>query len=304
MLRLRTLNNRLLFRDLFRKSSGRSGQTAAASQDMVAAMRAAPAGWYAGKIGTTELLALEFSHRWLRLPYPPSASWRRPARRLFVDSGVFPLKSKQFEEFIGIYLEAIRLADGLYLWQKDPFLREFEKVVARRYAGSAAPISGEDLCYRNIPRLADLQWLVVSPFVETMKKQLPKLRQIYGPLADPTSVAKTTQNCRFLACPLFSYLQPSPFPSWTEGLGRLTEKALAETFDVALVGAGAWSLPLLANLKRAGKKGIHLGGETQLIFGIKGRRWDAMNLYNEHWVRPSPDETPSNFMKKENGCYW
>lgn len=267
-------------------------------------MKAAPTGWYAGKVGTTELLALEFAHRWLRPSFPPSASWRRPAYRLFIDSGVFPVKKLQFEEFIRVYLEALRQADGLYLWQKDPFLQDFEKVVVRRYAGSAARIFGEDLCYRIIPRIAEMRWLVVSPFVETMQKQLPKIRQIYGPLADPTPFAKTLPSCRFLACPQFSYLQPSPFPSWTEGLCWLTEKALAETFDVALVGAGAWSLPLLANLKQAGKKGIHLGGETQLVFGIKGRRWDAMDLYNEHWVRPSREETPPNYLEKENGCYW
>jgi hypothetical protein len=304
MLRLRTLNNRLLFRDFFRKSSGRSGQTEATSQDVVAAMRTTEAGWYAGKIGTTELLALEFAHRWVRPPFPPSASWLRPARRLYIDSGVFPVRKDQFEEFIRTYLAALGQVNALYLWQKDPFLMEFEHKLAYRYAWGASWISGTDLSYQMFPRIADLRWLVVSPFVETMQKQIPKMAQIHRGLASPATFAKTSPSFQFLGCPQFSHLQPSPFSSWTEGLWRLTERALALAFDVALVGAGAWSLPLLANLKQAGKKGIHLGGETQLLFGIKGRRWDAKNLYNEHWVRPSPEETPPNFLRKENGCYW
>ena len=30
-----------------------------------------------------------------------------------------------------------------------------------------------------------------------------------------------------------------------------------------------------ARLKKAGKKTIHLGGSTQILFGIKGKRWDS-----------------------------
>jgi hypothetical protein len=102
-------------------------------------------------------------------------------------------------------------------------------------------------------------------------------------------------------------MEKSPYRDWSEGVDRLTEEALKHEFDLALVGAGAWSLPLLANLKRAGKKGLHLGGATQLVFGIKGRRWDQEGWYmpyNEAWVRPLPEETPAGCMQKEKGCYW
>jgi hypothetical protein len=99
-------------------------------------------------------------------------------------------------------------------------------------------------------------------------------------------------------------MMSSPFSSWTEGLDRLGETILEKKFDYALIGAGAWSLPLAAKIKRAGRKAIHLGGETQLVFGIKGKRWENFNLYNEHWVRPSPEETPAGHEQKEKGCYW
>ena len=53
---------------------------------------------------------------------------------------------------------------------------------------------------------------------------------------------------------------------------------------------------------------LDLGGATQILFGIRGRRWDdhriISKLYNEHWTRPKPTETPRHFDRVENGAYW
>ena len=61
--------------------------------------------------------------------------------------------------------------------------------------------------------------------------------------------------------------------------------------------------------RELGKKALHLGGITQLLFGIKGRRWDARpkytnGLYNDAWSRPLDAERPQNFMQIESGGYW
>jgi hypothetical protein len=66
---------------------------------------------------------------------------------------------------------------------------------------------------------------------------------------------------------------------------------------------------LAAHVKRLGKKAVHLGGSTQILFGIKGKRWEENNKFissimNQHWVRPLESETPSNINKIEDGCYW
>jgi hypothetical protein len=65
---------------------------------------------------------------------------------------------------------------------------------------------------------------------------------------------------------------------------------------------------LIAHVKRSGKKASHLGGASQLLFGIKGCRWDnhpvISPLYNGHWVRPAPEDIPNDANKVENGCYW
>jgi hypothetical protein len=80
------------------------------------------------------------------------------------------------------------------------------------------------------------------------------------------------------------------------------------TFDVAIVGAGAYSLPLVVHARNLGKIGIHLGGAVQILFGIRGLRWDRhpviSSFYNSSWCRPSDNETPQENFNPEDGGYW
>jgi hypothetical protein len=62
--------------------------------------------------------------------------------------------------------------------------------------------------------------------------------------------------------------------------------------------------------KTLGKQALHLGGATQLLFGIKGKRWEdpkqdyGKRFFNEYWVRPLPHEIPEGSESVEGGCYW
>jgi hypothetical protein len=88
----------------------------------------------------------------------------------------------------------------------------------------------------------------------------------------------------------------------------MCEEIAGRSFDIAIIGGGAYGLPLSSFVKKLGKKAIHIGGATQILFGIKGARWDnhqiISNFYNEHWTRPLSSETPQNYQLIENGCYW
>ena len=57
-----------------------------------------------------------------------------------------------------------------------------------------------------------------------------------------------------------------------------------------------------------GKCAIHMGGATQIFFGIKGKRWydfpKVKALFNEYWINPSDDERPEGLEKVEGGTYW
>lgn len=98
------------------------------------------------------------------------------------------------------------------------------------------------------------------------------------------------------------------FDTWFDALEDMCNKISNTDFDVAIIGAGAYGFSLAAHIKRIGKKAVHLGGVTQLLFGIKGNRWDntdfAKKYYNSEWVRPDRDETPKDINKVEGGSYW
>jgi hypothetical protein len=92
-----------------------------------------------------------------------------------------------------------------------------------------------------------------------------------------------------------------------------------QDYDVCLIGCGAYGFHLAAHIKRSGKKAVHLGGSLQLLFGIKGKRWEDPNygvkewgipfgsyseLINRDWVRPGDVYKPKNADKVEGACYW
>jgi hypothetical protein len=83
---------------------------------------------------------------------------------------------------------------------------------------------------------------------------------------------------------------------------------IEDGFDVALVGCGAASIPLVAKAKAMGKMGVHMGGPLQLLFGIRGRRWDDrpefQAFFNEAWCRPYSFERPVEYLSVDSGGYW
>jgi hypothetical protein len=62
-------------------------------------------------------------------------------------------------------------------------------------------------------------------------------------------------------------------------------------------------MPLASYCKKIGKKAIYMGSDLQVLFGIYGKRWEESDLINEHWIRPSDEETPQDYKKVEGGCY-
>ena len=195
--------------------------------------------------------------------------------------------------------------DYLCAWQKEPFLQGYEKGLVESLAPQSHPIGLEALSKNILKEIVGFRWLVISPFVETMRDQIGRLQAIHDPEnTKEIDWDKLQKMCQFLQCPLHWHLAPSPYRSWFHGLEELEKAALAQEFDVALIGAGAWSLPLAARIKKAGRSAIHTGGETQLLFGIKGKRWDHYGFYNEAWVSLPRQQAPPGRERIDDGCYW
>jgi hypothetical protein len=258
----------------------------------------------AGKIGTAEVLGLEYHDRKIRWPIA-GLGWSRAAQRLANNAGFFPAEENAFRNWDQIMRNAISDLDFICLWQKDPFLQEYERNLVDQLAPKARRVKMNSLGKSLLPLLVGQKILVISPFVRTMEDQLSKLEAIHdsekSKRIDWDGLASQIQ---FLRCPFQWHLEPSPFSSWENGLNILTEMALSKKFEIALIGAGAWSIPLSAAIKKGGRSAIHTGGETQLFFGIRGKRWDSYGIYNSSWTSCLPEEAPMGKNKIDSGCYW
>jgi hypothetical protein len=152
--------------------------------------------------------------------------------------------------------------------------------------------------------LQDKVVLVIHPFEESIKIQYNKREKLFGdPRILPEFQLKTLKAVQSIAGN-----PPDGFSSWFSALDWMCEKIQDIEFDIAIIGAGAYGLPLASFVKSLGKKSVHLGGPTQILFGIRGKRWDErpffQQLCNENWIRPLPVEIPLNFQKAESGGYW
>jgi hypothetical protein len=158
--------------------------------------------------------------------------------------------------------------------------------------------------YHNSPwtkALAGKKVLVIHPFEKTIKSQYKKRTKLFAnPNILPKFTLKTLKAVQSLGG------NSDDFSNWFDALKHMEDKISSTDFDIAIIGCGAYGLPLAAHVKRMGKKAVHLGGATQLLFGIKGKRWEDSNFkfINDYWVRPLEEEKPKAHKQVENSCYW
>ena len=257
----------------------------------------------AGKIGESELRGL--------IPYLKYRDdsghcdrWDARSQRLYTNAGVFPPDAEGFSRFGREMVDSLPDVDTLAVW-----FNRGEASVVNRLAPKASLVHINSL----EPHLWDDPWfelaegktvLAISPFVNSFLKQRDHLAEVWK--AKPAMAPN--YRLEVIETPLCAALIDSPYASWGDGLDRLRDQMAAIDFDIAVIGAGAWSVPLAVHAKRLGKVGVHLGGTTQLLFGVLGQRWQDnakhSKYFNEHWIRPGDGERPDTFNKIEGGCYW
>jgi hypothetical protein len=219
-------------------------------------------------------------------------------------SGIFPVNPEFLSQFAEIYGAAIESADLLGFWQTD-FQSKLLASVPREI--TLAPLSSLEPYLHRSPWSAALEGrrvLVVHPFAATIQSQYVSNR---FNLFDNQQILPAF-DLQVLAPPQTLAPLTAGYPTWLGALSDLTQSVLQCDFDVALLGCGAYGLPLGASIKAAGRQAIHLGGALQMLFGIRGRRWEKIPsmaaLMNESWVRPSDQETPVSASSVDEGCYW
>jgi hypothetical protein len=233
---------------------------------------------------------------------PPWWWERNRIEQLYNWSGVFPKEISIVNKFCELMIKEINLIDILGSWLLDEKYFDKELKNAKRLVlEDIEPFFTKNPWTRA---LKGKKVLVVHPFVETIKKQYMKRELLFDNNLLPDFDLKTVKAVQTLAG------EKTKFKDWFEALDFMKSEIDKVDFDICIIGAGAYGLPLAAHVKRIGKKAVHLGGVTQLLFGIIGKRWETyivwpyMNLFNEHWVRPGEKEKPKNSDVVEGSCYW
>lgn len=223
---------------------------------------------------------------------------------VYYAAGVFPQDEKTIKQFCEVYTHALKDADILGLWNVVG-----EKKIMKKFCPSARliPLRSIEPYYHKQPWsevLKNKRVLVIHPFVDSIKKQYERKEKIFSdnrilPEFKELLLVKAVQS---------NAGSKSEFKTWFDALDYMKKEINKLEFDVAIIGAGAYGLPLAAYVKSLGKKAIQMAGSTQILFGVKGKRWDKHPViscfYNDYWIRASSKETPPQINKVEGGSYW
>lgn len=223
-----------------------------------------------------------------------------------INSGIFPPTAEVGFRFAKEYINSFGHADMLAYWG---FII-LEEYVFKKHSPHSVLFPSrafEPFGFENPWTIAleGKRVLVIHPFEEAIISQYKRREYLFSnkkilPEFELVTL-KAIQSAGGQTC---------EYNDWFQALDYMYREALKKDFDIVLLGCGAYGLPLAARFKQIGKKAVNLGGMSQLLFGIKGDRWDRLrpdivNMYNSHWVRISKNEKPANADIMVDGpAYW
>lgn len=254
------------------------------------------------RFGSTELTSLSTFY------FKDERNYQKAIDHVCFFSGFFPGDKNLGHRFTDIMIDSCKQADVLAVW-----FVQYEEYFIKQNLSKSSKIS----YLMNIePWKSDKPWtkalrgkkvLVIHPFEETIREQYKKRKSLFkNQDILPEFELKTLKAVQTIAG-----VKDERFDTWFDALQYMYNEAMKIEFDIAILGCGAYGMPLASMLKKSGKQAIHMGGITQILFGIKGKRWECgddylyiRELMNENWVNPLESEKPKQAEKIESGCYW
>lgn len=234
--------------------------------------------------------------------YYPFWVGRGTRDKMLTNAGFFPNDNKSLSQFADLILGIYGNIDILGSWL------EYESVLPLVSNCHRINIVYLVPFWSKEPWTAQLKGrkvLVVHPFAESILKQYSYREKLFD---NPNTLPE------FASLSIIQAIQSiggetNGYNSWFDALHYMEDEIDKVDYEVALIGCGAYGMPLAAHCKRMGKKAVHIGGALQLLFGIRGNRWETeQDIYkqfmNEHWVRPLESERPKTAKDVENACYW
>ena len=232
------------------------------------------------------------------------------------NAGIFPRMKETILEWIDIYKKATQEANVFAAaWYKELAEAEWRYLNAINPRSIRIPLRSLEPYY-SMPThhwtraLEGQRVTVVSSFVESMKEQLEYRESIWPQCQTILPMSTQWSFVRSYYCPTVAQgvcQWPSAIRTWSQAVEYLEAEVLKTEPRIVLLGCGGLAMPLAARLKAKNIVAIVLGGAIQLLFGVKGRRWDTHDfiptLYND-WIYPRESEIPGAASDIEGGCYW
>lgn len=242
--------------------------------------------------------------------YEKHHSYQTTLYHLHNNTGIYfhPKYNKvDIQLYVNEYNNAVKSCNYIGVWY-DSWIHQIEKQFIDMYHLDHQHFKATDLepYYFSNPwskYLENKKVLIISPFTDTIEKQYQRRELLFENKDILPSFTLLTLKSNNTAA--FN----RDGDSWMDNFQNMCSQIDTLDFDVALLGCGGYGLPLVNYIKNNKKKSaIYIGGALQIMFGIKGRRWDTNNninkFYNEYWVRPSSAEQINNLKNIEGGCYW
>ncbi len=261
-----------------------------------------------GRLGHTECM-IAYEYCMMRLGIQDSFS-EKFSQFLLTTSGFFSSRGKEktdIEQYAEMTINAIKDMDIHLVWEK-----EGEAFLLRNYADNMSDFVQKGIVHTPwnawggtwMNGLYGKRVLVVSPFSESIKMQYKRRRELF----------ENENNLPDFELITYQSLETQMgdnkgFSNWFEAYQYMEKEILQIEFDVAIIGCGAYGYPLTAAIKRAGRQAIEMCSSTQLMFGIKAKRWvenrneSVTKWWNDAWIYPM-ETPPKHYEQIEDGCYW
>ena len=243
--------------------------------------------------------------------------WNRGmAKNMFNVAGFFPTTDDNLSRFSQLMLEDSKIVDAIAVF--NPVKRWLPKITSYipKNVEYFPRVSFDSFILDNpwTRVLEGQKILVIHPFAELIESQYAKRELLF----DNPAVLPDFELITLKSVQSIGGVTEQGFSNWFEGLDWMIKEIDKITYEIVLIGCGAYGFPLAAHAKRTGHKAVHIGGTLQLLFGIKGKRWEdskygtvyglpegsySQLMDNPSWVRPEEYRTKQS-ENAEGACYW
>lgn len=253
-----------------------------------------------GRFGSTELFNMRVDE------FHQNSKRVKACQQFHAFSGFFPEDIALLPRFNELMKDACREVDILGVWQQpceDYYIKKY--CTGLKAAVKLMSIEPWRNAFPWSSALAGKKVLVVHPFEDSILSQYQNYDKLF---ADPRVLPKFELKT-LKAVQTAGTQTDSRFSTWFDALDWMCGECDKIDFDIALIGCGAYGFPLAAHIKKQGRQAVHFGGSLQILFGIRGRRWDEVApeiaaLYNDYWHYPLASEVPKGSGGVEGGTYW